>query len=245
MGVTYTTATQRATLSRRMTIEWHSLDAQLTFASVLAVVLILFAYAGRMASTTDARGTVNLNEVSDARALQPVLSQLFEAPGDARLAASEWFGYLVQADGARRNLRNVGALARIRIPVAAIDGAADAGTYRARLAAERVRASEGNRPPPETLTLFTADQVARLKPLVVVREAGEVRLALLLWLGLYVAAVHGLLFVWRRRGVPGDRVLLLIAQLLTAVGFAVMVSRPDPLRDTLIFVRYAQGVCIG
>ena len=245
MGVTYTTATQRATLSRRLTIEWYSLETQLAVASVLSIMLILFAYAGRMAATADVEGAVNLNVVSDARALQPVLSQLFDSAGDTRLAATEWFGFLVQADGARRDLRNVGALARIRVPVAAIDGTADAASYRARLAAERGRASEAKRPPPDTLTLFTPDQLARLKPLVVVREAGEVRLTLLFWLALYVAAFHGLIFLWRRRGVPGDRVLLLIVHLLTAVGFAVMVSRPDPLRDTLIFVRYAEGVCLG
>ena len=245
MGVTYTTAAERATLSRRTPIVWQSLDTQLAMASALAILLILFAYAGRLAATTDAQGTVNLNEVSDARALQPVLSQVFETPGDTRLAATELFGHLVQADGARRDLRNVGSLARIRIPVGAIDGAGDAGAYRERLAAERSRATEAKRTAPDTLNLFTADQIARLKPLLVVREPGDVRTTLLLWLGLYVASFHALMFAWRRRGVPGDRVLLLIAHLLTAVGFAVMVSRPDPLRDVLIFVRYAQGVCLG
>ncbi len=68
---------------------------------------------------------------------------------------------------------------------------------------------------------------------------------LTLWLALYLAAFHGVSFLWRRRGIPGDRVLLLIAHLLTAVGFAVMVSRPDPLRDVLLFERYALGIVLG
>jgi hypothetical protein len=36
--------------------------------------------------------------------------------------------------------------------------------------------------------------------------------------------------------------LLTAAHVLTALGFAAMVSRPDPLRDSVLFVRYAQGV---
>src|SRR5262249_6228490 len=43
----------------------------------------------------------------------------------------------------------------------------------------------------------------------------------------------------------GDYLLLAAAHLLTAIGFAVLLSRPDPLRDTVLFVRYAQGVIAG
>ena len=50
---------------------------------------------------------------------------------------------------------------------------------------------------------------------------------------------------WRVRGIAGDRVLLAIAHTLTAVGFAIMVSRADPLRDVALFVRFAQGVLAG
>ena len=63
MGVTYTTATQRATLSRRLTIEWYSLETQLAVASVLSIMLILFAYAGRMADAVrDGERGVAMNE---------------------------------------------------------------------------------------------------------------------------------------------------------------------------------------
>jgi cell division protein FtsW (lipid II flippase) len=46
----------------------------------------------------------------------------------------------------------------------------------------------------------------------------------------------------RRRG---DLLLLAAAHLLTAVGFAALLSRTDPVRDTLLFVRYVQGVIGG
>ena len=40
-------------------------------------------------------------------------------------------------------------------------------------------------------------------------------------------------------------VVLALAHLLTAIGFAAMIARGDPLRDTLLFVRFAQGVVVG
>ena len=39
--------------------------------------------------------------------------------------------------------------------------------------------------------------------------------------------------------------LLAAAHLLTALGFALLLSRADPLRDTLLFVRYTEGVLVG
>ncbi len=50
---------------------------------------------------------------------------------------------------------------------------------------------------------------------------------------------------WRRRGVRTDLLLLAAAHLLTAIGFAVLLSRPDPLRDSLLFVRYAETIALG
>jgi cell division protein FtsW (lipid II flippase) len=245
MGVTYTTAAERASPARRSAILWHSTDVPLMLASVLAAALLLLAFSGRVATMPDTAGTLNLNEVADARALEPVFSRIFEHPGDGRLAAAELFAWLVQADGARRNLGNVGALSRVRIPVSAIDRESGTESYRARLAVERARAAETGRPAPEALALFTSDQIARLKPHVVVRQAGDAAVTLLWWGALYVLAFQGIVFAWRWKGIRGDRVLLLIVHLLTAVGFAAMISRPDPARDLLIFVRYAQGICLG
>ena len=51
--------------------------------------------------------------------------------------------------------------------------------------------------------------------------------------------------LWHVRGLEGDRVLLAAAHLLTALGFALLLSRADPLRDTLLIVRYTQGVLVG
>src|SRR6185369_11582533 len=43
----------------------------------------------------------------------------------------------------------------------------------------------------------------------------------------------------------GDILLLSAAHLLTVIGFAALLSRPDPLRDSVLFVRYAQTVIAG
>ena len=53
------------------------------------------------------------------------------------------------------------------------------------------------------------------------------------------------MLLWRVSGREGDVLLLSAAHLLTALGLAALVSRADPLRDSLLFVRYVEGVLIG
>ena len=84
-----------------------------------------------------------------------------------------------------------------------------------------------------------------MKPFFVVRTRSAFRNRLLGFVGLYLLGFQSIALVWRLRGIRGDRVLLAAAHLLTAVGFAVLVSRVDPLRDNLLFVRYAEGVLVG
>jgi cell division protein FtsW (lipid II flippase) len=247
MGVTLTTAADRDRQRRhRVLRQPRFLDLALVLASLVAVALVGAAYAGRLAVPQEAQGNpIDLNHVADARVLEPILATTLETPADARLAARELFGYLAGAEGTRRSLANVGTIARARVPARAIDGAGGAVSFRARLAEERARAAAARRPAPDDIALLTGAQLAAIKPLLVVRDRATVRRLLILWLALYVGAFHGVAALWRRRAIPGDRVLLLIAHLLTAVGFAVMVSRPDPLRDVLLFSRYAQGIVLG
>jgi len=92
---------------------------------------------------------------------------------------------------------------------------------------------------------LTPADVAGLKPRVVVRTRAE--FGSLLWRCglLYFAGFYALALLWRWRGVRGDRLLLTAVHLLTGIGFAILVSRPDPLRDTLLFVRYAETTALG
>src|SRR5262249_47387796 len=93
--------------------------------------------------------------------------------------------------------------------------------------------------------LFSARDLAKLKPLLSVRTAEAFRRQVVLFAGLYVLAFQGAMLVWRLRGVPADPLLVAVAHLLTAIGFAVLLGRADPLRDSLAFVRFAEGTIIG
>ena len=223
MAVTYTTAAvrdaRRVSVARRTAAAF---DRPLAATGAIAIVLLWLAYAGafsmsRTVATTAA--PVNLNAVADADALARALEPVLPLPPERRAAADQVFSYLLRADGSRRTLANVGALARIRV--------ADAG--------DQTR----------TRPLFTAAQLAELKPSFVVRDRATMRSALIVWAFLYLVAFQAVSLAWHARRVPGDRVLLTAAHVLTALGFAAMVSRPDPLRDSLLFVRYAQGVVAG
>jgi len=249
MAITYTTAAQRD-VRRAQDRRWSvaPLDLSLAGASLLAALLMFSAYHGAFAASRQpdtGAPAVNLNTVADPQTLERVLDAVLPLPGDRRLAAGELFGFLVPADGARRAIPNVGAVARVRVPAAAIDGAPTAAAYRDRLREERARAAAAGTEAPSSVSLLTSTQLAAIKPSVTVRDRAAVRRVLLIWAALYLAAFHAVFAVWRWRGLRGDRVLLTAAHVLTAVGFAAMVSRPDPLRDLLLFVRYAEGVIAG
>lgn len=248
MAVTVTRALERDRQGERRALERPGYgDLVLAAISMLAVMMVAAAYLGRTTlSSRSQRGSlsVNLNTVPDAARLEPALAAAFDSAADRRLAARELFGFLAQAEGGRRRLRNVGAIAQATVPVAAIEREPELRAYQERLRAARARA-ERSGIVPQSLTLLTSSDLAAVKPFLVVRERGAVRNAVLLWTGLYLAAFHLVSLSWRLRASRGDRVVLAAVHLLTAVGIAVMIGRSDPLRDTMLFVRFAQTVLVG
>lgn len=184
-----------------------------------------------------ARTVVNLATTPGARALGPALEAAVEDADDRAYVAervAEWLG----ERGGR--LSHVGALASIRVPAAEVAARGDLGPLR-----ERARAHLARRDPPETMALLTGEQVRALKPGFVVRAPGRFHgafasHALLLVLAFAVAqlAVHA-------RGRLGDPVLLPAATLLAGIGFVTLAGMRDPLRDTMLFERFAQGAALG
>ena len=87
--------------------------------------------------------------------------------------------------------------------------------------------------------------LARLKPLLLVRSPNEFRLQLLRSALLYFAGFYLVALVWRLARFRGDRSLLPALHLLTGIGFLLMASMRDPLRDTLEFHKFALGVFLG
>ena len=77
------------------------------------------------------------------------------------------------------------------------------------------------------------------------RSPATFRTQALLWGALYVASFWMVAVFWRVRACRGDYLLLAAGHLLTGLGFAVLLGRSDPLRDTLLFVRFTQGVAVG
>jgi cell division protein FtsW (lipid II flippase) len=248
MAVTYTSAAARDAGRSARTAILEPLEIALAATSLVTILLLLAAYAGAVrAPRTESSSVpaVNLNTVADAESLEPVLEAALPLAGDRRLAAGELFAFLVHADGGRRIVPNVGALGRARISAATIDRTPTATGYHERLQQERERAKTAGRGAPESLALLTPGQLSAIKPSVVVRDFAAVRGSLLLWTVLYILAFHAVSVAWRVKRLRGDRLLLVAAHVLTALGLAAMISRPDPLRDTLLFVRYAQGVIAG
>ena len=111
-----------------------------------------------------------------------------------------------------------------------------------RLAQARAAAAAAGVEPPRTVPLFSSADLVAVKPALVVRTPAS-RQRAVMWCAIaFIGAFHVVSLVWWWRRVPGDRLLLAAVHLLTTIGFVVMLSRPDPLRDTLLIVRYTEGL---
>lgn len=87
--------------------------------------------------------------------------------------------------------------------------------------------------------------IARVKPLLVVREPRQFLRQFLLWTAIYFAAFYLVHFAWRWRRFAGDPAILPVLHLLTGIGLILSVSLRDPLRDTLELGKFAWGVALG
>ena len=247
MGVTY--ARGREVRQRRIRSaaatrgEWL-----LALTSAVVVLAIGLAYAGR--TSADAWGKdakpapINLMTFDRADALEAPLATVFDLPADRRFAARMLAGYL-RPDQRPRPIANVGALARIEVAAAQIDRDRNVVVFRERLETLRREAAAARREPPAAMALFTAADVTALKPALAVRTSRDFAATVMWCVAALIVPFHIVSIVWRWRGVGGDRILLALAQLLVGIGAAVILSRPDPLRDTLLLARYTEGVVIG
>jgi cell division protein FtsW (lipid II flippase) len=253
MAVSYKTAAdrdagRRTRIAAGRAVLADPLELLLAGVSILAGILLLLTYVGvtRLPHTeSPPAGVLNLNSSPTAERLGAVLDHVFPLAADRRIAQQQLMSFLTNADGSRRLLPNVGAMARARVPSALIDRSPSAAAFRERLALEREHAKSSGREAPSSVPLLTSTQLGSIKPLLVVRDSSTVRRLLVIWIALYLAAFHIVSIVWRVKKLRGDRVLLIAAHLLTALGLAAMISRPDPVRDLLLFPRYVEGVLAG
>jgi cell division protein FtsW (lipid II flippase) len=238
MSLTYTTAAERDThrLWRDARHGWP--EPLLVATSCVAALAILLSCIGRLRafdeSETGSGRVVNVNTVRGADELEPALGAAFANPNDRRFAARELFRFMSSDASDRRELPNVGAISRATVSARAVRDAKGLRAF-----AERLQAGQN------TFPLFTSRDISRLKPLLSVRTRDEFRRQVWTFGALYILGFHAVALLWRRRRVRTDLLLLTTVHLLTAIGFAVLLSRPDPLRDNLLFVRYAETIALG
>jgi cell division protein FtsW (lipid II flippase) len=231
MTVTYTSAADRKLRQARVE-RWRLgwLDGLLLAASVVSLLAIVLAYAGRVTPLASdaapggggplpvAGALVDLNIVTEAESLEPALAMVFPDPVERRTASRELLRFITTEREARGPLPNVGALARARVIT---------------------------QPTGETVPLLSSSQLALLKPAFTVRSIESFRSSVVFYGLLYIAGFHVVSLVWRLRGIRRDGLLLVVAHLLTAIGFAALLARPDPLRDIFLVARYTEGILIG
>src|SRR5262245_4408762 len=179
MSHTYVSASDRDTrrVSERTALlhTGHLLLALTSIVSILVLALTVSAVHYRRASDV-----VNLNTVSSAKELEPPLEHLFAHAADRSFAAQGLFNFILSIRNAGGSLPNAGAIARATANAEAIDNAS-VSEYRERLVAARRHAAETNRPAPSVLPLFTATDLATLKPAIVVRTNETFGNELLFW----------------------------------------------------------------
>ncbi len=207
-----------------------------------------------------ARGEmVNLNSVRSAAPLESILRGVLPDAPERAFVASEMFKRL-PAGGAERPLENVGALATMRVRADAVAGRADLPGISARGAtALATAAARGDAKAPAAskdaaakpsaapvmIGLFTSEQFQALKPSLVVRDGGRFAGSFMLHVLIFVAAFGFMHFGLHATGKSGDRWLVPVALALSGIGFAMLVSLREPLRDQLLFTRFAEGVLFG
>ncbi len=177
-----------------------------------------------------ARGDiVDLQTLRQPEQLLPLLAFLDE-PAERTFVARRIFRRLQEGP-----VPNAGELAKIRVPLSEIADASSLPVLS--------RRAEGVQAP--TISLLTYAQLRELKPHVVVRSPGTFKSRFWLWALLLLAGFLVLHVVWRVKRYPGDELLLPIVFILSGLGLLLMASIRDPLRDTLLFRTFAQGVLAG
>ena len=251
MALSYTSAVERDVKRVRVAAgPLAASDVLLPLTSLLALLTIGLAYAGTAQTAaqrwpSSSSAPVNLNTVRDAAALEAILQPALPHEADRRFAAHTLFEAIAARREAGEPLANVGALADLTVPAASVDATPLLIDYKARLETLRERQRTRSAPPPDVLPILSGDALAALKPSLVVRTRDEMRGLVMRHAALYIGAFYAVLAIWRIRRVPGDVWLLAAVHLLTAIGFALLVSRVDPLRDTALFIRYTIGIVCG
>jgi cell division protein FtsW (lipid II flippase) len=207
----------------------------LTSALILAAVsLTAAAKMARMSGSDSER--LNLSTLDRREQLLPFL-QSISSPAERQYIAGKIF------EGIRSgpdSVSHVGEIGQIRVGIHDVLRTRGLTELQA-----RARQVQSARPEAETILLLSSTEVARLKPLFVVRDRSQFRNQLILWCFLFFCSFWAVHIFWSVRGTAGSQYVLPSVLLLSGAGFTLMVTLRDPLRDTLAFSSFAQGVAAG
>ena len=203
----------------------------LILAAIIVCGVWALVYTAKVRRSTTPALTVNLADIDRSEKLFPVLAVL-QSPADRDFAAKRIFDTLADHNGV---LPNTGTIARMRIPREELIANTKLDELR-----QRAVNAKGT-----TIPLFTPAEFAQIKPQISVRGINVFRRDFLLWAAAILAAFLATHIVWRVKRFAGPGAYLPLLLILTGMGYALMIGLRDPLRDTLIFVPFAQGVAAG
>jgi cell division protein FtsI/penicillin-binding protein 2/cell division protein FtsW (lipid II flippase) len=130
---------------------------------------------------------------------------------------------------------HVGELALSRVTGDELAGRAGLDDFAKRIAASKTG----------TTTLLTRTELHDLKPFFSVRTPTEFIRIFWLYTGGLIIGFFLLHLFWRLRGFAGDQLILPGIELLCGLGVVLMLSIGDPLRDSLQFVSFCNGIFLG
>ena len=203
---------------------------------VIVCALALTARARLIRVSELQRAPLNLSTVDRREQLLPYLPATSSA-AERQYIGGKIFQHL-PANG--EGISHVGEIGQIRVPISEVLSTRGLTELQA-----RARLTLSSRPDATTIPLLTAADVARLKPMFAVRDAGRFTRHLVLWSLLFLCCFFGVSVYWSLRAIEGPQYLLPAVQLLTGIGMTLMVTLRDPLRDTLAFANFAEGAAAG
>jgi cell division protein FtsW (lipid II flippase) len=204
--------------------------------TALVIAALVLAFDGRTARLgTPAAVPLNLSRLEKSEQLLPYLT-FVAAPAERQFVARKIFEHVRDMDA----VPNVGAIARIRVPIREVNGTRGLTSLQAR-AREHLAAD----PAARSITLLTPAEVSHVKPSFIVRDLGQYRRRLYLWVPVFFVLFFAVHIFWAWQGYRGASFVLPALELLSGIGMVLMIALRDPLRDTLMFVDFVQGVALG
>ncbi len=182
---------------------------------------------------------LDLNSVTKPEQLLPFL-QIFPSEPEREAVANKISDFIA----AHRPIRNVGALARLRVSKTEVESHPE-WTVLGKQLQEQLARQQGKPRQHRAEMRIPLLPLAKVKPAMTVRTPREFQIQFLIWIAAYLAGFYVVFLVWRWSAFRGDFSILPAVHLLTGIGLILSISLRDPLRDTLEFSKFAWGVALG